>query len=126
MTCATLVRLSFPIFDLRLRVDITGAGLWTAALTAAGAGMGAYLETAHGRAAASALRGGLNAYAWALGLLAIGVLVVATLEPAVTRGYVDALTAWEPAVASFSALICWRSPRRARWCSRRLRGRVWS
>jgi hypothetical protein len=92
MTCATLVRLSFPVFDLRLRVDIAGAGLWTAALTAAGAGIGAYLEAARGRAAASALRGGLTAYGWALGLLAIGVFVVATLEPAVTRGYVDALS----------------------------------
>ena len=35
------------------------------------------------------LRGGLTAYGWAIGLLVIGVFVLATLEPTVTRAYVD-------------------------------------
>ncbi|MGH2641698.1 MAG: hypothetical protein ACRDGO_08365 [Actinomycetota bacterium] len=90
--CASVVTLSFPIFDLRLRVDGASAALWAAILAAAGAGTGAYLERASRRRFASVLRGGLIAYGWALGLLAVGVLVIATLEPTVTRSYVDGLT----------------------------------
>jgi hypothetical protein len=90
--CASLVTLSFPLFDLRLRVDIESAALWAAILAAAGAGTGAYLERASRRRLASVFRGGLIAYGWALALLAVGVLVVATLEPTVTRRYVDGLT----------------------------------
>ena len=41
------------------------------------------------RALAAALRGGMAAYGWALGLLAVGVLVVGTLEPTVTRAYLE-------------------------------------
>jgi hypothetical protein len=90
--CSTLVTLFFPAFGLRLRVDTASAALWAGILAAAGAWIGAYLETARGRAPASALRGGLTAYGWALGLLVVGVLVVATLEPTVTRRYVDGVT----------------------------------
>ena len=90
--CASLVMLSFPLFDLRLRVDIASAAVWAAILAAAGAGTGAYLERASRRRVASVFRGGLIAYGWALALLALGVLVVATLEPTVTRKYVDGLT----------------------------------
>jgi hypothetical protein len=86
---ASLVTLSFSIFDLHLQVDVVSAACWAAFLAAAGAGTGAYLEAAPSRAPAAALRGGLVAYAWALGLLAVGVFVIATLEPTVTRDYVD-------------------------------------
>jgi hypothetical protein len=90
--CASLVTLSFPIFDLRLHVDIASAALWAALLAAVGAGTGAYLERASLGRFSSVFRGGLTAYGWALALLAVGVLVVATLEPTVTRRYVDGLT----------------------------------
>jgi hypothetical protein len=90
--CASLVTLSFPIFDLRIRVDSASAALWAAILAAVGAGTGAYLERASRRRFASVFRGGLLAYGWALVLLALGVLVIATLEPTVTRSYMDGLT----------------------------------
>lgn len=90
--CATLVDLSFPGLGLRLRVDPAGAALWAGIAAAAGAGVGASLEAARGRASTAALRGGLAAYGWALGLLIVGVFVVATLEPAVTRAYVNGVT----------------------------------
>jgi hypothetical protein len=86
------VTLSFPALGLRLRVDAPSAAFWAGILAAAGAGAGAYLEAARGRASAAAVRGGLIAYGWALGLLAVGVFVVATLEPAVTRRYADGVT----------------------------------
>lgn len=90
--CSTLVTLLFSALGLRLRVDAASAALWGGILAAAGAGTGAYLEEARGRASAAALGGGLTAYGWALGLLAVGVFVVATLEPTVTRAYVDGVT----------------------------------
>jgi hypothetical protein len=90
--CSTLVNLFFPALGLRLQVDMATAALWGGLLAAAGAGAGAYLEAARGRASAGALGGGLTAYGWALGLLAVGVFVVATLEPTVTRRYVDGVT----------------------------------
>jgi hypothetical protein len=90
--CSTLVTLVFPAVGLRLRVDVAGAALWAGILAAAGSGTGAYLLAARGRMSAAAIRGGLIAYGWALGLLAVGVLVLATLEPTVTRGYVDGVT----------------------------------
>jgi hypothetical protein len=91
--CSTLVTLSFPALGLRLRVDSPSAALWAGSLAAAGAGVGAYLEAAPSRGVpASVLRGGLSAYGWALGLLAVGALVVATLEPTVARDYVDGVT----------------------------------
>jgi hypothetical protein len=90
--CATLVSLSLPSVGLRLRVDPGSAALWAGVLAAAGVGTGAFLEARRDRASAAALRGGLAAYGWALGLLGVGVLVVATLEPTVTRQYVDGVT----------------------------------
>ena len=90
--CSTLVTLFFPALGVRLRVDAPSAALWAAILAAAGAGIGAYLEAASARASSAAFRGGLTAYGWALGLLVVGVLVVATLEPTVTRRYVEGLT----------------------------------
>jgi hypothetical protein len=83
------VTLFFPSLGLGLRVDVPTAALWAGILAAAGAGTGAYLEAATGRVSAAALRGGMAAYGWALGLLAVGVFVLATLEPTVTRAYVD-------------------------------------
>jgi hypothetical protein len=90
--CSTLVTLFFPALGLRLHVSAPSAALWAGILAAAGAGIGAYLEAAGGRASAAAFRGGLTAYGWVLGLLVVGVLVVATLEPTVTRRYVDGVT----------------------------------
>ena len=88
-SCATLVTLGFPTIGLRVRVDASSAALWAGVLAAAGAGTGAYLEAARGRVFASAIGGGLTAYGWALGLLTVGVFVLATLEPTVTRAYID-------------------------------------
>ncbi len=87
--CASLVTLAFPSLGLRLRVDVLGAAIWAGALAAVGAGTGAFLEAAGGSARAAVLRGGLTAYAWALGLLVVGAFVLATLEPTATRAYVD-------------------------------------
>ena len=81
-----------PGLGLRLQVDAASSALWGGALAAAAAAAGAYLEAARGRASAAAFRGGLTAYGWALGLLVVGVLVVATLEPTVTRRYVDGVS----------------------------------
>jgi hypothetical protein len=89
---STLVHLSFPGLGLRFQVDPVSAALWGGALAAAATAAGAYLEAARDRAPAAALRGGLTAYGWALGLLAVGVLLIATLEPTVTRRYVDGVT----------------------------------
>jgi hypothetical protein len=89
--CASLVTLSFPSIGLDLRVDVWSAVVWAGVLAATGAGTGAYLEAACGRAGTAVLRGGLIAYAWALALLAVGVFGLATLEPTVTRAYVDAV-----------------------------------
>jgi hypothetical protein len=93
---ATLVTLSFPALGVRVEVDAASTALWAGTLAATGAGAGAYLEAARGRPSAAALRGGVTAYGWALGLLAVGFSVVATLEPTVTRGYVDTLTGLGP------------------------------
>ena len=90
--CATLVNLSFPALELRLEVNMAGAALWAGTLAMAGAGTGGYLEATGGWMSRAAIRGGLAAYGWALGLLAGGVFVIATLEPTVTRHYVDGVT----------------------------------
>jgi hypothetical protein len=87
---ATLVTLSFPSFGVTIAADPGSAALWGGLTAAAGAAAGAFLEARLG-AAAAVLRGGLAAYGWALFLLAAGVAVVATLEPDVTRSYLDAL-----------------------------------
>jgi hypothetical protein len=89
--CSILVTLSLPALGLRLTVDVWTAALWAGVLASAGAAAGGYLMAGHGRASAAALRGGLTAYGWALGLLALAVFVLATLEPTVTRAYVDAM-----------------------------------
>jgi hypothetical protein len=86
------VTLTFPSLGLDLHVEVWSAALWAGVLAAAGAGSGAYLEAAAGRSSAAALGGGLTAYGWALGLIALGVLVVASFEPSLTRVYVDGLT----------------------------------
>jgi len=90
--CSTMVTLFFPTLGLRVLVDAPSAALWAGILTAAGALTGAYLEAARGRPSARAVRGGLTGYGWALALLAVGVFVVATLEPAVTRRYADGVS----------------------------------
>ncbi len=86
---AGLVTLAFPDIGLQLRIDASSAALWAGVLAAVGAGTGASLEAAGRRPFAAVLRGGLTAYGWALALLTIGVFVLATVEPTVTRAYVD-------------------------------------
>jgi hypothetical protein len=94
--CSTLVTLIFPSFGLRLELDAASAAIGGGFLAAAGAGTGAYVEAARGRSSAAALRGGLTSYAWGLGLLAVGVFVLATLEPTVTRLYLNGMTGLGP------------------------------
>ncbi|HUF59625.1 MAG TPA: hypothetical protein VMR89_09125 [Actinomycetota bacterium] len=91
--CSSLVTLVFHSLGLRLEVDVLSGALWAGGLAAVGAGTGAYLEATGGRAAAAVLRGGLTAYGGAIGLLVVGVFVLATLEPTVTRAYVDEVNA---------------------------------
>jgi hypothetical protein len=90
--CSAVVHLFLPTLGLQLRVDVSTAALWAGVLAAAGAGTGAYLEVARVGTSAAVIRGGLAAYGWALGFLAVGVFVVATLEPTVTRDYLDGVT----------------------------------
>jgi hypothetical protein len=91
VAAATLVTLRFPTAGLTLTVDPGAAARWAALTAAAAAAAGALLEAGRGGVPAAALRGGFAAYGWALFLLAAGVVVIATLEPAVTRAYLDAL-----------------------------------
>ena len=101
----------------------SSAALWAGVLAAAGAGTGAYLEAARGAVVRRGARGGLTAYGWALGLLAVGVFVLATLEPSLTRAYVDGVTG--PGGSRSGARrfrTSSRSRRRAPCCSRRRRG----
>ncbi len=95
---------SFPTLGLRLRVDVSTAALWAGVLAAAGAGTGAYLEAARGGTSAAVLRGGLAAYGWALGLLAVGVLRgrdARTNRDPRLRGRLE--PAWVPVVECSSA-----------------------
>ena len=87
---ATLVTLSFPSLGVTITADPGSAALWGGLTAAAGAAAGAFVEVQRD-APAAVFRGGLAAYGWALFLLAAGVAVVATLEPDVTRNYLDAL-----------------------------------
>ncbi len=91
---AKFATVSFPGPDVTVEVDVASAAVWAGLLAAAATAMGAYLEGAPGRASAAVLRGGVAAYLWALGLLVVGFLVIATLEPMVTRRYVDGLGAF--------------------------------
>lgn len=87
---ASLATLRIPS-RMTVEVDAASAAVWAGVLAAAAAAIGAYLESASGSATAAVIRGGVAAYLWTLGLLVAGVLVVATLEPEVTRAYVDGL-----------------------------------
>ncbi len=91
---------SFPGAQLTVGADAASAALWAGVLAGVGAGAGAAMEGARGRVTADVLRGGVAAYLWALGLLVIGVLVIATLEPQATRAYVDGLRGFGPAGAA--------------------------
>jgi hypothetical protein len=91
---------SFPAAQLTVGAYAASAALWAGVLASVGAGAGAAIEGARGRISADVLRGGVTAYLWALGLLVIGVLVVATLEPQATRAYVDGLRGFGPAGAA--------------------------
>ena len=91
---ARFATLSFPGSDATVEVDVASAAVWAGLLAAAATAIGAYLEGAAGRASAAVLRGGIAGYLWALGLLVVGFIAIATLEPAVTRRYVDGLGAF--------------------------------
>ena len=110
-------RSSFPGARLTVGADAASAAVWAGVLAAVGAGAGAAMEGARGRTSADVLRGGVAAYLWALGLLVIGVLVVATLEPQATRAYVDGLEASDRPGPPSSARTSSRSRPRARCCS---------
>ncbi len=93
---AASVRLSFPSVGVDVTADPAIAALWGFAVAGAGAGTGAYLEAARGSFAAATLRSGLAGYGWALAALAVGVLLLATLEPSATRAYVGGLSGLGP------------------------------
>jgi hypothetical protein len=88
---ATVARLSFPRFALRLEADPGSAALWGFAIAASASAVGAYLRAARDSHPAGALRAGLLAYVSALGLCAVAVVVIAALEPDATGAYVRAL-----------------------------------
>ncbi|HYJ61014.1 MAG TPA: hypothetical protein VE032_06065 [Actinomycetota bacterium] len=90
----------FPGARLTVGADAASAAIWAGVLAGVGAGVGAAIEGGRGRMSADVLRGGVTAYLWALGLLVIGVLVVATLEPQATRAYVDGLRGFGPGGAA--------------------------
>jgi hypothetical protein len=75
-------------------VSAASAAAWGGLLAAGASALGAYLEGAAGRASAAVIRGSIAGYLWALGLLVAGVVAIATLEPDVTRRYVDGLAAF--------------------------------
>jgi hypothetical protein len=86
--------LSFPGSDVTVGVSAASAAAWGGLLAAGASALGAYLEGAAGRASAAVIRGSIAGYLWALGLLVAGVVAIATLEPDVTRRYVDGLAAF--------------------------------
>ena len=88
---ASLVTVTLPRIGLTLEVSTASAALWGGILAAAAAGAGAFLEASATTGGARALRGGIEGYAVALGLLLAAFLVVATFEPRATRAYLDAL-----------------------------------
>ena len=88
--------LSFPGSDVTVEVDVASAAVWAGVLAASAAAVGAYLAAAAGRASAGVIRGGVASALWALGLLVVGFLVIATVEPDVTRRYVDGLGVFGP------------------------------
>jgi hypothetical protein len=89
-TVAGEVSVAFPTIRVRLGAGPGGAALAAAVLAGGAAAAGAFLRRSRGRAAA-VLRGGIVGYAWALGSLVVGVALIAALEPAATRAYVDGL-----------------------------------
>ena len=88
---APLVSVSLGGLGVTISVDVGSAAVWGGALAAAGAATGALFELRPDAAPARVLRGAIAGVGSALGVLVIVVLVVATLEPAVTRAYVDGL-----------------------------------
>jgi hypothetical protein len=88
---AGLVTISLSGIGLTLEVSPGSATLCGGMLAATAAGVGAFLEASATTRAARVIRGGIEGYALALGLLAAAFLLVATFEPRATRSYVDAL-----------------------------------
>jgi hypothetical protein len=84
------VSVGSPTIRVRLGAEPGDAALAAAVLIAGGAAAGAFLRSSRGRTAA-ALRGGIVGYGWALGSSIVGVALIAALEPAATRAYVDGL-----------------------------------
>jgi hypothetical protein len=88
---ASLVTFPVPSFHATIEVGAASAALWSGLLAGAAAAAGASLEAAPESTASALIRGGVRSYGWALGLLVVGVVVIATLEPEVTRAYVDGI-----------------------------------
>jgi hypothetical protein len=88
---ASLVAVSIPGLGVTATGDPASAGWWAGAVTAAGAATGALFELRPDAIPARLVRGAIVGVGSALGLLVVVVLVVATVEPAVTRAYVDGL-----------------------------------
>jgi len=87
---ASLAELSVPSIGATFRVDPTSAAIWGGLTASAAAAAGAVLDRGS-VPLRSALRGGVTAYAWALIAVTAGWVVVATLEPTITRAYVGGL-----------------------------------
>jgi hypothetical protein len=88
---ASAATLSLSGTHLTIELDAASAGVWAGLLATGAGGVGAALESAPGRGGTAMLAGGIVGYLWALALLVVGVLVIATLEPQATRVYVDGL-----------------------------------
>jgi hypothetical protein len=88
---ANLASIRVPGAGLSVEVEAASAAMWAGLLGAVAAATGALLESTARRATAAVIRGGVTSYLWSLGLLVVGVVVIATLEPDVTRRYVEGL-----------------------------------
>lgn len=88
---ATFVSLSVPGAEVTIEVDATGVALWAGLLAGGATAVGAFVEASADRTSEAVIRGGVLGALWALALLTGWFLVVATLEPEATRGYVDGL-----------------------------------
>lgn len=80
-------RLAIPSVSVVIVGRPAAAAAWAFGVAAVASGVGAALRAAGASSTGRIVRGGVTAYGWAILLLAVGVVVVAALEPNVTRGY---------------------------------------
>jgi hypothetical protein len=91
VVAASLVSVSVPELGMTVTSDPLSAGVWAGLLTAAAATTGASFALVPDAIPTRLVRGAIGGVGLALGVLVVVVLVVATLEPGVTRAYVDGL-----------------------------------